>query len=130
MREISSRLERCLGRGALAYLAARLSEFYERAGLADALRRNDRYPLSEPLPPGGLRAGHPEYAAYRESILARCSFPQRRHFPAINWLNPTAYLDTMTGHDKEYHPSGMCYVLGHGSPVKEVELRDRPAGRI
>ena len=112
MREISSRLEEMPGEeGYPAYLAARLSEFYERAGLVKTL--NDRSgsvsvigavsppggDFSEPVTQGTLRIVKVFWA-----LDAKLS--QRRHFPAINWLNSySLYLDSLHDwYDKEVSP--------------------------
>ncbi|MCU0861016.1 MAG: V-type ATP synthase subunit A, partial [Methanomassiliicoccales archaeon] len=92
MREISSRLEEMPGEeGYPAYLSARLSEFYERAGRADTLSGNQGSvsvvgavsppggDLSEPVTQGTLRIVRVFWAL--DSKLR-----ERRHFPAINWL--------------------------------------------
>ncbi len=92
MREISSRLEEMPGEeGYPAYLSARLSEFYERAGrvvLGNGL--GSVTVIGAVSPPGGdfsepvtqstLRVAKTFWAL--DSKLAN-----RRHFPAINWLN-------------------------------------------
>ena len=92
MREISSRLEEMPGEeGYPAYLAARLSEFYERSGRVKT--ENGDYgsvtvigavsppggDFSEPVTQNTLRIVKVFWAL--DSKLA-----QRRHFPAINWL--------------------------------------------
>ena len=92
MREISSRLEEMPGEeGYPAYLAARLSEFYERAGRVQTM--NDESgsvtvigavsppggDFSEPVTQNTLRIVKVFWAL--DSKLA-----QKRHFPAINWL--------------------------------------------
>lgn len=92
MREISSRLEEMPGEeGYPAYLAARLSEFYERAGRVQT--KNDESgsvtvigavsppggDFSEPVTQNTLRIVKVFWAL--DSKLA-----QKRHFPAINWL--------------------------------------------
>jgi len=92
MREISSRLEEMPGEeGFPAYLSARLSEFYERAGRVTTL--NDREgsvsvvgavspsggDFSEPVTQGTLRIVK-VFWALDTALRAR------RHFPAINWL--------------------------------------------
>ena len=92
MREISSRLEEMPGEeGFPAYLSARLSEFYERAGRVITL--NDREgsvsvvgavspsggDFSEPVTQGTLRIAK-VFWALDTALRAR------RHFPAINWL--------------------------------------------
>jgi len=92
MREISSRLEEMPGEeGFPAYLAARLSDFYERAGKVETLGRTTGAvsvvgavsppggDLSEPVTQNTLRVVRVFWAL--DSKLR-----ERRHFPAINWL--------------------------------------------
>jgi len=92
MREISSRLEEMPGEeGFPAYLSARLSEFYERAGRANTYSGNTGSvsvvgavsppggDLSEPVTQATLRIVRVFWAL--DSKLR-----ERRHFPAINWL--------------------------------------------
>ncbi|MBZ3935394.1 ATP synthase subunit A [Methanimicrococcus blatticola] len=102
MREISSRLEEMPGEeGYPAYLSARLAEFYERAGVAQSL--NDATgsitvigavspaggDFSEPVTQNTLRIVKVFWA-----LDAKLS--QKRHFPAINWLNSyTLYQETL-----------------------------------
>jgi len=91
MREISSRLEEMPGEeGYPAYLAARLSEFYERAGLFENLNGSEGSvsvvgavsppggDFSEPVTQNTLRIVKTFWAL--DADLA-----ERRHFPAINW---------------------------------------------
>jgi V/A-type H+-transporting ATPase subunit A len=91
MREISSRLEEMPGEeGYPAYLAARLSEFYERAGYFDNINGTEGSisaigavsppggDFSEPVTQNTLRIVKTFWAL--DSDLA-----ERRHFPAINW---------------------------------------------
>ena len=93
LREISSRLEEMPGEeGYPAYLAAKLSAFYERAGRVQTLSDRDASvtivgavsppggDFSEPVTQNTLRIVKVFWAL--DSKLA-----QRRHFPAINWLN-------------------------------------------
>jgi len=93
MREISSRLEEMPGEeGYPAYLSARLSEFYERAGLVESLAGMGGSitiigavsppggDFSEPVTQNTLRIVKVFWAL--DAKLA-----QRRHFPSINWLN-------------------------------------------
>ncbi len=92
MREISSRLEEMPGEEAFpAYLSARLSEFYERAGRAKTLGGLEGSvsvigavspsagDFSEPVTQGTLRIVK-VFWALDTALRAR------RHFPAINWL--------------------------------------------
>ena len=91
MREISSRLEEMPGEeGYPAYLAARLSEFYERAGYFENINGTEGSisvigavsppggDFSEPVTQNTLRIVKTFWAL--DSDLA-----DRRHFPAINW---------------------------------------------
>ncbi len=93
MREISSRLEEMPGEeGYPAYLSARLSEFYERAGRVESLAGFDGSitiigavsppggDFSEPVTQNTLRIVKVFWAL--DAKLA-----QRRHFPSINWLS-------------------------------------------
>jgi len=103
MREISSRLEEMPGEeGYPAYLATKLSEFYERSGRVLPLGTKKEGSISvigAVSPPGGdfsepvtqntLRVAKTFWAL--DSKLA-----QRRHFPAINWLTSySLYLRTL-----------------------------------
>ncbi len=104
MREISSRLEEMPGEeGYPAYLAAKLSQFYERAGrivcLGDDKRIGSVSAIGAVSPPGGdfsepvtqntLRVVKVFWAL--DTRLAN-----RRHFPSINWLNSyRIYLKTL-----------------------------------
>jgi len=91
MREISSRLEEMPGEeGYPAYLAARLSQFYERAGKFETLSGDEGSisvigavsppggDFSEPVTQNTLRIVKTFWAL--DADLA-----ERRHFPAINW---------------------------------------------
>ncbi len=93
MREISSRLEEMPGEeGYPAYLAARLSEFYERAGKAKTLcgREGSITVIGAVSPPGG---DFSEPVTQNTLRIVKvfwaldAKLAQRRHFPAINWLN-------------------------------------------
>jgi V/A-type H+-transporting ATPase subunit A len=93
MREISSRLEEMPGEeGYPAYLAARLSEFYERSGKVKALcgREGSITVIGAVSPPGG---DFSEPVTQNTLRIVKvfwaldAKLAQRRHFPAINWLN-------------------------------------------
>jgi V/A-type H+/Na+-transporting ATPase subunit A len=103
MREISSRLEEMPGEeGYPAYLATRLAEFYERAGMVLPLsgeKEGSVTLIGAVSPPGGdfsepvtqntLRVTKTFWAL--DAKLA-----QRRHFPSINWLNSySLYQDAL-----------------------------------
>jgi V/A-type H+-transporting ATPase subunit A len=112
MREISSRLEEMPGEeGYPAYLSARLSEFYERAGRVTTLSKEQGSvtvigavsppggDFSEPVTQNTLRIVKVFWA-----LDAKLS--QRRHFPAINWLNSySLYLNVLNPwYDKNISP--------------------------
>jgi len=93
MREISSRLEEMPGEeGYPAYLSARLSEFYERAGLVESLagRGGSITIIGAVSPPGG---DFSEPVTQNTLRIVKvfwaldAKLAQRRHFPSINWLN-------------------------------------------
>jgi V/A-type H+/Na+-transporting ATPase subunit A len=108
MREISSRLEEMPGEeGYPAYLAARLSEFYERAGRVHTLNKDygSVTVIGAVSPPGG---DFSEPVTQNTLRIVKCfwaldaKLSQRRHFPAINWLNSySLYLDTLSSYYDE-----------------------------
>jgi len=92
MREISSRLEEMPGEeGYPAYLAARLSEFYERAGrcVTNMGKEGSVSVIGAVSPPGG---DFSEPVTQNTLRIVKvfwaldAKLAQRRHFPAINWL--------------------------------------------
>lgn len=103
MREISGRLEEMPGEeGYPAYLASRLSQFYERAGRVHNLSGEEGSitvvgaisppggDFSEPVTQNTLRVTKTFWALDK-------SLASKRHFPAINWLTSyTLYLETVT----------------------------------
>lgn len=105
MREISSRLEEMPGEeGYPAYLAARLSEFYERAGLViclgDEKSQGSVTAIGAVSPPGG---DFSEPVTQNTLKITKvfwaldAKLAQRRHFPAINWLDSySLYKDTLS----------------------------------
>lgn len=104
LREISGRLEEMPGEeGYPAYLASRLSEFYERAGRVATLGPEERIgsisvtgavsppggDFSEPVTVNTLRIVKVFWALDKD-------LASRRHFPAINWLQSySLYLDNL-----------------------------------
>ena len=92
LREISGRLEEMPAEeGYPAYLAARLAEFYERAGRVTTLggTRGSVSIIGAVSPPGG---DFSEPVTQHTSRFIRCfwaldkTLASARHFPAINWL--------------------------------------------
>lgn len=103
MREISSRLEEMPGEeGYPAYLATRLSEFYERSGRVMPFGKDAEGSVtvigavsppggdfSEPVTQNTLRVAKTFWAL--DASLAK-----KRHFPSINWLTSySLYLQTL-----------------------------------
>ncbi len=103
MREISSRLEEMPGEeGYPAYLATRLSEFYERSGRIKPFGTDNEGSVtiigavsppggdfSEPVTQNTLRVAKTFWAL--DASLAK-----KRHFPSINWLTSySLYLETL-----------------------------------
>jgi V/A-type H+-transporting ATPase subunit A len=93
MREISSRLEEMPGEeGYPAYLSARLSEFYERAGRVDSLAglNGSITIIGAVSPPGG---DFSEPVTQNTLRIVKvfwaldAKLAQKRHFPSINWLS-------------------------------------------
>ncbi|PSP46355.1 V-type ATP synthase subunit A, partial [Halobacteriales archaeon QH_7_69_31] len=91
MREISSRLEEMPGEeGYPAYLAARLSEFYERAGKFQNINGTEGSisVIGAVSPPGG---DFSEPVTQNTLRIVKCfwaldaDLAERRHFPSINW---------------------------------------------
>jgi V/A-type H+-transporting ATPase subunit A len=115
-----------------AYLAARLSEFYERAGRVINLNGTDGSvsvigavsppggDFSEPVTQNTLRIVKVFWA-----LDAKLS--QRRHFPAINWLNSySLYLDRLNEwYDREVSPEwNPLRTWAMGILQKEAELQE------
>ena len=135
LREVSGRLEEMPGEeGYPAYLATRLSAFYERAGRVVCLGAGERTgsitvvgavsppggDFSEPITQNTLRVVGTFWAL--DTNLA-----YRRHFPSVNWIKSySLYLDSIT----EWYDKNMArdwrelrekamYLL-----QKEVELQE------
>lgn len=105
LREVSGRLEEMPGEeGYPAYLATRLSAFYERAGRVVTLGKGDHIgsvtivgavsppggDFSEPITQNTLRVVGTFWAL--DTNLA-----YRRHFPSVNWIKSySLYLDAIT----------------------------------
>lgn len=94
LREMSGRLEEMPGEeGYPAYLASRLSQFYERAGRVIALGKEGREGALSAIgavsPPGGDISEPVSQATLRIVKIfwgLDANLAYRRHFPAINWL--------------------------------------------
>ena len=104
LREMSGRLEEMPGEeGYPAYLASRLAQFYERAGLVECLGSDERQgsltAVGAVSPPGGDLSEPVAQATMRIVKVfwaLDSSLAYKRHFPAINWLNSySLYLDSL-----------------------------------
>ena len=104
LREMSGRLEEMPGEeGYPAYLASRLSQFYERAGVVRCLGSDDRQgsvtAIGAVSPPGGDISEPVSQATMRIVKVfwaLDSSLAYARHFPAINWLTSySLYLDNL-----------------------------------
>jgi len=101
MREISSRLEEMPGEeGYPTYLPTRISNFYERAGLAIIGDSEERIGsitvVGAVSPPGGDYSEPVTQSSIRvvgDVWALDSSLAQRRHFPAINWNRSFSLYD-------------------------------------
>jgi len=111
LREMSGRLEEMPGEeGYPAYLASRLAQFYERAGVVECLGTEDRRgsltAIGAVSPPGGDTSEPVSQATMRIVKVfwgLDSSLAYARHFPAINWLTSySLYVDGLKKwYDKE-----------------------------
>jgi V/A-type H+-transporting ATPase subunit A len=101
---MSGRLEEMPGEeGYPAYLASRLAQFYERAGVVKCLGSEERQgsltAIGAVSPPGGDTSEPVSQATMRIVKVfwgLDSSLAYARHFPAINWLNSySLYMDTL-----------------------------------
>ncbi len=104
LREISGRLEEMPGEeGYPAYLASRLSEFYERAGRVETLGSTEKIgsvSVMGAVSPPGADFSEPVTQNTLRIIKAFWgldkALAERRHFPAINWLTSySLYSETL-----------------------------------
>ncbi|MCD8322564.1 MAG: V-type ATP synthase subunit A [Oscillospiraceae bacterium] len=112
LREMSGRLEEMPGEeGYPAYLASRLAQYYERAGVVECLGSGSRQgsitAIGAVSPPGGDTSEPVSQATMRIVKVfwgLDSSLAYARHFPAINWLTSySLYLDTLKDwYDKEF----------------------------
>ncbi|PXF61249.1 MAG: ATP synthase subunit A [Candidatus Methanogaster sp.] len=133
MREISSRLEEMPGEeGYPAYLSARLSEFYERAGRVDTLSglTGSVTVIGAVSPPGGDFSEPVTQNTLRIvkvfwALDAKLS--QKRHFPSINWLESySLYLDLLSDWYNEQVSPEWLQLRGEAMEIlqKESELQE------
>ncbi len=135
MREISGRLEEMPGEeGYPAYLASRLAEFYERAGLVQVLgskkTEGSISVMGAVSPPGG---DFSEPVAQNTLRIVRvfwaldADLADKRHFPSVNWLKSySLYLENIsTWWDKNIGPNWLSMLnKAMGLLQKEAELQE------
>jgi len=110
LREISGRLEEMPGEeGFPAYLASRISEFYERAGRVITLGSEDRIGsisvIGAVSPPGGDFSEPVTQSTLRVVKVfwaLDAALADQRHFPSVNWLKSySLYVDKLEKWYKE-----------------------------
>ena len=136
LREMSGRLEEMPGEeGYPAYLASRLSQFYERAGKVKTLSSGDRIGAISAIgavsPPGGDLSEPVTQATLRIVKVfwgLDYNLSYRRHFPAINWLQSySLYLDKLdewyrenVSRDWNKYRSDMMRILQEEAELQEI----------
>ena len=136
LREMSGRLEEMpCEEGYPAYLASRLAQFYERAGLVQCIgsdgRRGSLTAVGAVSPPGGDLSEPVSQATMRIvkvfwALDAQLAY--KRHFPAINWLTSySLYLDSLKpwfdenfGEDFIKNRTKAMSILQHESSLNEI----------
>lgn len=135
LREISSRLEEMPGEeGFPPYLAAKLSEFYERTGRVKCLGKEDREgsvtAIGAVSPPGGDFSEPVTQNTLRITgalWALDTSLAHRRHYPAINWLRSyTLYYGLMEDWYKENVDKEWPEIRRRASEIlqKDAELQE------
>lgn len=136
LREMSGRLEEMPGEeGYPAYLASRIAEFYERAGVVRCIASDERYgsisAIGAVSPPGGDISEPVSQATLRIvkvfwGLSAQLAY--KRHFPAIDWLQSySLYIDSMAdwfsdtvGEDWNTMRGEAMSILQHESELEEI----------
>ncbi len=117
LREMSGRLEEMPGEeGYPAYLASRIAQFYERAGVVECMgsdeRRGSLTAIGAVSPPGGDISEPVSQATMRITKVfwaLDSSLAYARHFPAINWLNShSLYIDSLKPWYEKNYPGFMA----------------------
>ena len=136
LREMSGRLEEMPGEeGYPAYLASRLAQFYERAGVVQCMgteaRTGSLTAVGAVSPPGGDLSEPVAQATMRIVKVfwsLDASLAYRRHFPAINWLNSYSlyldavapWFDTHMGPDFMRNRNRAMHLLQEESELNEI----------
>ena len=131
LREMSGRLEEMPGEeGYPAYLASRIAQFYERAGVVECLgsdqRKGSVTAIGAVSPPGGDISEPVAQATMRIVKVfwsLDSSLAYARHFPAINWLNSySLYVDTLAPWYKEQF--GEAYMENRTKAMRLLQLEE------
>lgn len=136
LREMSGRLEEMPGEeGYPAYLASRIAQFYERAGVVKCLgsdeRRGSVTAIGAVSPPGGDISEPVSQATMRIVKVfwaLDSSLAYARHFPAINWLTSySLYVDTLAKwYNEQFGPEYMInrdkamHILQEENELQEI----------
>ena len=136
LREMSGRLEEMPGEeGYPAYLASRLAEFYERAGIVKVLGSSDTVGAVSAIgavsPPGGDLSEPVSQATLRIVKVfwgLSASLAYKRHFPAIDWLTSYSLYDDKladwyadnVAEDFNALKSELSYVLQEENQLNEI----------
>ena len=136
LREMSGRLEEMPGEeGYPAYLASRLAQFYERAGVVQCKGSDNRQgsvtAIGAVSPPGGDISEPVSQATMRIVKVfwaLDSSLAYARHFPAINWLTSySLYLDNLAAwYTEQFGESYMqnrtkaMHILQEESELQEI----------
>ena len=136
LREMSGRLEEMPGEeGYPAYLASRIAQFYERAGVVECLGSDERKgsvtAIGAVSPPGGDISEPVSQATMRIVKVfwaLDADLASARHFPAINWLTSySLYVDTLKPwYESEFGAQYMqnrdktMHILQEESELKEI----------
>jgi V/A-type H+/Na+-transporting ATPase subunit A len=130
LREISGRLEEMPAEeGYPAYLAARLAEFYERAGYVETLagNRGSVSVIGAVSPPGG---DFSEPVTQHTRRFIRCywaldkSLASARHFPSVNWLDSySEYVDSLAGWWQQQFHQDWHNLRGQALEILQEESR-------
>ena len=136
LREMSGRLEEMPGEeGYPAYLASRLAQFYERAGVVECLGADERKgsltAIGAVSPPGGDTSEPVSQATMRIVKVfwgLDSSLAYARHFPAINWLTSyslytdglKSWFDSELGVEFMQHREQALSILQEESNLQEI----------
>ncbi len=130
LREISGRLEEMPAEeGYPAYLAARLAEFYERAGYVETQNgnRGSVSIIGAVSPPGG---DFSEPVTQHTKRFIRCfwaldkSLASARHFPSVNWLDSySEYLEDVAPWWRENTGQDWFQMRGQAMEILSEESR-------